>query len=53
VVRLERAPAVRAGDGGDERPRGEVEQGSHGVCRRAEARRLAPARRGQAGPNGL
>ncbi|XBI72764.1 hypothetical protein VPH35_066644 [Triticum aestivum] len=52
VVRLERRGAVRARDGRDERPRGEVQQAPHCVDGRGEAR-LVRARRGQAGPDGL
>uniref|UniRef100_A0A8R7QDE4 Uncharacterized protein n=1 Tax=Triticum urartu TaxID=4572 RepID=A0A8R7QDE4_TRIUA len=52
VVRQERAGAVRAWDGGDERPRREVEYAAHGIDRRHEAP-LVGARRGQPGPDGL
>ncbi|BAT16018.1 Os12g0164450 [Oryza sativa Japonica Group] len=52
VVRLERGGAVGARDGGDERPRDEVEHAAHGVDGRREAR-LVRARRGQAGPDRL
>lgn len=52
VVRQERAGAVRARDGGDERPGGEVEYASHGVDRGGKAS-LVRARRGEPCADGL